>query len=303
MNQLIIDKLELLHKQFKNDSDKNKFQVSAIKKAIYSIKNYTDELKSKEDALNIKGIGEKIAIRIEEIINSGDLKELNQLENELLNVIGIGPQKAKKFNKEGIFTFKDLKEAYDSNKIELTDDIIIGIKYYDDFNLRIPREEVDEFKKIFDKVFIKLKLEYNICGSYRRGNKDCGDIDLLVTAKRFPANVMSKILIGLKNVLVEDALLTPNAKKKLMGACRLKGGLARRLDIRLINYKSYYTALMYFTGSMEYNIKMRNIAIEKGYQLNEYGLFKKENKEQMLIKSEEDICKKLDVEYLEPIFR
>ena len=72
---------------------------------------------------------------------------------------------------------------------------------------------MDEFKKIFDKVFLKIKLEYNICGSYRRGNKDCGDIDLLVTAKRFPANVMSKILIGLKNVLVDDALLTPNAKK------------------------------------------------------------------------------------------
>lgn len=303
MNQLIIDKLELLHKQFKNDSNKNKFQVSAIKKAIYSIKNHNNELKSKEDALKIKGIGEKIAIRIEEIINNGDLKELNQLENELLNVIGIGPQKAKKFNKKGIFTFNDLKEAYDSNKIELTDDIIIGVKYYNDFNLRIPREEVDEFKKIFDKVFIKLKLEYNICGSYRRGNKDCGDIDLLVTARRFPTNVMAKILIGLKDVLVSDALLTPNAKKKFMGACRLKGGLVRRLDIRLINYKSYYTALMYFTGSMEYNIKIRNIAIEKGYQLNEYGLFKKENKKQIIIKSEEDICNILDVEYLEPNLR
>ena len=112
---------------------------------------------------------------------------------------------------------------------------------------------------------------------------------------------MSKILIGLKYILVSDALLTPNAKKKFMGACKLKGGFVRRLDIRLIDYKSYYTALMYFTGSMEYNIKMRNIAIEKGYQLNEYGLYK--DKVPFKIESEEDICKILGVNYSEANLR
>ena len=77
MNKIILIKLEELHKQFKNDSSKNKFQISAIKKAIYHIKNHPNELKSKEDALKIKGIGSKISIRIEEIINTNDLKELN----------------------------------------------------------------------------------------------------------------------------------------------------------------------------------------------------------------------------------
>lgn len=301
MNKNIIDNLNNLYLQSKNDPTKNKFQISAIKKSIYAIKQYPNEINSKEEALKIKGVGEKIACRIEEIISTGNLKELNNEINELLNITGIGPQKAKKLNKIGIFTYNDLKKSYNESEIELTEDIIIGIKYYEDFNKRIPRTEVDKFKIIFDKVFSELKLIYNICGSYRRGKIDCGDIDILVTSNKSQSNLMKKILIGLEEILVKDAMLTPNAKKKFMGACKLKNGLVRRLDIRIIDYKSYYTALMYFTGSMEYNIKMRNIAIEKGYLLNEYGLFK--DKIPMEINSEKDICEILGVDYCSALHR
>ena len=301
MNKKIIENLENLYLQSKNDPTKNKFQINAIKKSIYAIKQYPNQINSKEEALKIKGIGGKIACRIEEILKTGKLNEINNNVNELLNITGIGPQKAKKFNKLGIFTYNDLKTSYDQSKIELTEDIIIGIKYYEDFNKRIPRNEIDKFQIIFDKVFSKLELIYNICGSYRRGKIDCGDIDILVTSKISQPNLMKKILFGLKEILVEDAMLTPNAKKKFMGACKLKFGIARRLDIRIIDYKSYYTALMYFTGSMEYNIKMRNIAIEKGYLLNEYGLFK--DKIPMKINSEKDICNILGVDYCSALNR
>jgi len=301
MNNKIIDSLNSLYLQSKNDPTKNKFQVNAIKKSIYAIKQHPNEINSKEEALEIKGIGNKISCRIEEILSTGCLKELNNDINELLNIIGIGPQKAKKLNKIGIFTYNDLKKSYNESKIQLTDDIIIGIKYYEDFNKRIPRPEIDEFKIIFDKVFSELKLIYEICGSYRRGKKDCGDIDILVTSHKSRSNLMKKILLGLNEIMIDDAMLTPNANKKFMGSCKLKNGIARRLDIRIIDYKSYYTALMYFTGSMEYNIKIRNIAIEKGYFLNEYGLFL--NKIPMEINSEKDICDILEVDYCSALNR
>ena len=89
-----------------------------------------------------------------------------------------------------------------------------------------------------------------------------------------------------------------------MGTCKLltKDSLARRLDIRIIKIDSYATALMYFTGSKEFNLRLRNKAIEKDMLLNEYGLFKK-NKDRIYISSEEDIFKILEEDYLEPTQR
>ena len=301
MNKKIIEQLNNLYLHYKNDTTKNKFQINAIKKSVYLIKQCKNEITSKKEALDIKGIGDKIATRIEEIINTGNLKEITNNVNELLNIVGIGPQKATKLNKLGIFTYNELKKYYNKSKIDLTDDIIIGIKYYDDFNEKIPRTEIDKFKIIFEKVFNKLKLIYNICGSYRRGKSNCGDIDILVASNNSQGNLMKKILLGLNEIIIDDAILTPSAKKKFMGACKFENGLARRLDIRIIEYESYYTALMYFTGSMEYNIKMRNTAIKKGYLLNEYGLFK--DKIPIKINSEKHICDILEVNYCSALNR
>ena len=89
---------------------------------------------------------------------------------------------------------------------------------------------------------------------------------------------------------------------KYMGFCKLKKGKPMRIDIRYVSYKSYYPALLYFTGSGEYNKKMRGVAESLGYLLNEYGLYKLDGNKKKLInvKSEKDIFDKLGMEYLEP---
>ena len=88
-----------------------------------------------------------------------------------------------------------------------------------------------------------------------------------------------------------------------MGTCKLptKDSIARRLDIRLALYNSYPTSLMYFTGSKDFNLKMRNKAIDLGYMLNEYGLYK--DKLPFEINDEKDIFKLLNEEYIEPHLR
>lgn len=67
--------------------------------------------------------------------------------------------------------------------------------------------------------------------------------------------------------------------------------------------ESYYSALLYFTGSGSFNKKMRSVAINAGYLLNEYGLFKRDTKKMIKVKSEKDIFDILNMEYLEPQFR
>ena len=89
---------------------------------------------------------------------------------------------------------------------------------------------------------------------------------------------------------------------KYMGFSKYKNKPVRRIDIRYIPYDSYYSALLYFTGSGDLNKKMRNIAKTKNYKLSEYGLFN-ENGEKFKVKSERDIFKLLDMEYLPPRLR
>ena len=84
-----------------------------------------------------------------------------------------------------------------------------------------------------------------------------------------------------------------------MGFIKYKDKNNRRIDIRFIPFESYYSALVYFTGSMELNRKMRSIAKKKNLKLSEYGLFKK-NGDKIEINSEEDIFDALDMPFLEP---
>ena len=87
-----------------------------------------------------------------------------------------------------------------------------------------------------------------------------------------------------------------------MGLCRYKNNEIRRLDIRYIEIESFFPAYLYFTGSYEFNERMRGIAKRQGYKLNEYGLYKLENNKERLIQiySEKDVFDILGMNYLEP---
>lgn len=324
MNELIILWLQKIADDYNLDESKSSYQKTAIYKAIESIKHHDSEITSKKEAKKIKGIGDSIAKKIQIILDTGEYplefvnKKPNTIKiespiNALKQITGIGDAKAKKLVEKGILNIDMLKNAIDKNEIEVTDHIKIGTKYFFDFNQRIPRDEVDKFNIYFNKIFSKLNLTYQICGSYRRGKETCGDMDILVSSPELTtdesiqeSNIMDIIIKALNDskILVEDGTLTPDAIKKFMGSCRLpnKDALARRLDIRIIKYDSYPTALMYFTGSKDFNLRLRNKAIEMEMMLNEYGLFLK-NKERVSISSEEDIFKVLKEEYLSPIKR
>ena len=173
-------------------------------------------------------------------------------------------------------------------------------------NLRIPIVEGRKHLKVFNKILNNLykDIEFEFVGSYRRKNKDMGDIDILI--KDTKGLVLKDIIKQLEaeSYIIESLALGNN---KFMGLCKLSPELpARRIDILIADPSHYYFALLYFTGSYSFNIYMLKIALKKGLSLSEYG-FKdlKDNSKNIIdttdiIHSEEDIFKYLDMEYVEP---
>ena len=89
-----------------------------------------------------------------------------------------------------------------------------------------------------------------------------------------------------------------------MGMCQLTShSKGRRIDIRCVDYISYYAALIYFTGSKNFNIFIRRRALDKGYSLNEYSFTNKETGEKVMVHSEEELFKILDMDYVVPTAR
>ena len=196
---------------------------------------------------------------------------------------------------------------------------LVGIKYYHDINLRIPRSEIEKIEKVIKHICNAIDKDFvvEICGSYRRGRSDSGDVDTLIAHPKLltPEQIkskkpLSKIVrtLSLCNFLVDH--LTNDGDTKYMGMGQLKGfAHSRRVDIRFVPYYCFAPALLYFTGSMTFNTKMRNHALSKGYSLSEYGLRKmefdkKQNKEVKgaieIVTTEEDVFKFLDYPYSTP---
>ena len=148
----------------------------------------------------------------------------------------------------------------------------------------------------------KGDAEFEFVGSFRRKNKTMGDIDILIK-DRGDGIVLKDIIkrFVATSYVIETLAL---GKNKFMGLCRLSPELpARRIDILLADPSHYYFALLYFTGSYNFNIYMRKIALKKGLSLSEYGF--KDSKGVMIdttdtIHSEEDIFAYLDIPFVAP---
>lgn len=197
---------------------------------------------------------------------------------------------------------------------------LIGLKHVDNINKRIPRQEIIEMEKIIKLIASKINKDIivNICGSYRRGNTNSGDIDLLITHKKCltqdevknvdpsPLNILIYNLTKI-GFLVDH--LTLDGDTKYMGLCKLKGknNIPRRIDIRFIAYQSYGAALLYFTGSGEFNKQMRLHALKRGYSINEYCLTKmnkrKKTDEHKYFSNEKDIFTFLEYPFKLPTDR
>ena len=95
--------------------------------------------------------------------------------------------------------------------------------------------------------------------------------------------------------------MTKNSTKKFLGMCKIPNfKKIRRIDILFIDYQSYYSSIMYFTGNKYFNLYIRNKCLEKNYSLNEYYLKNLNDDSIIYLKNEKHIFEILNIPYLEP---
>tara|TARA_B100000900_G_scaffold416030_1_gene448593 strand:+ start:70 stop:2262 length:2193 start_codon:yes stop_codon:yes gene_type:complete len=231
----------------------------------------------------IKGIGKGTITRIQEILATGTLQDYEKIKDykspyeEFAKIHGVGPKHAKKLVDAGFNTVEDLRKAPDLKKY-LNDTQRKGLEHFDDIQKRIPYEEIKLHERLLKRVLKKVdpKAELTIAGSYRRKKPDSGDIDLLIKADDKSTYVkFIEALTEMKYLVTELAL----GDKKYMGLGRIKDDLpCRRVDIMYTTPEQYPFAILYFTGSKNFNEMMRGNALKMGFTMNEYEMKDKATK-------------------------
>jgi DNA polymerase (family X) len=290
----------------------NPFRIRAYERAALNIESIPRDISHfiEEDTLTaIPGIGKDLEEKIKEIAATGKLKYLEELKKdtpsgifEIMNVPGIGPKTAKLlYDKLNIYDLVMLERMAHAGKIrnlpgikeKTEENILRGIEIIKRSRDRMDLKTAMDVAGSFVGKLKKLKEVKKIdpAGSLRRMKDTVRDIDILISSKD-PEKVMD-IFTGLpevKNIL---------AKGSTKASVLTTDGI--QVDLRIMDSSSYGAALMYFTGSKEHNIRLRQIAIKKGLKLNEYGIFKDDK--QTAGKTEEEIYKILGLPYIVPELR
>ena len=288
------------------------FKPRAYRKAartVESLSKSIEEVYEEKELKKLSGVGESIAEKISEIIETGKsqyletLKKLMPADIEALTSIeGMGPKGVKRlYDKLKIKTLDDLARAAQEHKIReikgfgpkteenILDHLELARQGKERILLGYALPVAEEIRERLSKE--KTVSQVQITGSLRRMKETIGDIDILAsstnpkeTADFFVAMDDVREVLG-KGVTKCSVILKSNT----------------RVDLRIVDEKSFGSALMYFTGSKDHNIKLRTIAMNKSYKLNEYGLFKRE--EQVAGRTEEEVYEKLGMEWIPPELR
>lgn len=290
------------------------FKTRAYRIAAQTIEVLDEDIENivKEGRLkDISGIGDALAKKIKELVETGHLEYLDKLEKEvpegvlkMLEIPGLGPKKVAALYKElGIQNIDALSKACFAGKVrelegfgEITErNIIRGIQMKEKTSGRVllnlalyDGEKYVEYMNRCEKI-----KRLSVAGSLRRRKETIGDLDILVSSDN-PDEVMDYFV---KYEDVSRVLLKGSTKTSVL----LNDDI--QVDLRVVTDDSFGAALQYFTGSKEHNVKMRSLAIKKGFKLNEYGLFDKKTEDFIIGKDEEEIYYKLGLAFIEPELR
>ncbi len=315
-NQQIAEIFDEIADMLEVEEGEHRFEVLAYRKAALSLSGLTEDVSEIYGRLGINGlteipgIGKGLAGKIAEFLESGKMSKYTAMKRKypldfknLTRIQGMGSKKAYRLYTEiGIKTVDDLKRAAEKHMIrsiagfgeKSESDILKGIYLLQENQGRMPLgtalpEAQDISRKLADSGLVE---RVEIAGSTRRMRETVGDIDILVTSGS-PDKVM-RFVSGISNA--SGIVLSGPTKTTI----RLKIGL--NCDIRVVSDSSFAAALQYFTGNKDHNVKVREIAIKKGYKLNEYGLFDS-RKKNLAGKDEASIYRKLGMDIMPPEMR
>ena len=304
--EIVVAKVVVIFKVLGEYEKKNgqSFKASAYFKVIKSL--YELDNLSNESIQSIKGVGKSLMEKITCIIKTGTcpayekIKGVKDAKDDFLLISGVGPKKAGELVSKGFTTIDSLRKEPTLEEL-LNDKQLIGLKYYEDILERIPHFEITNHEIYLKSVLHQLDptAELTITGSYRRKCEDSGDIDVLLKGS---TQLYKRLIERLEK---EGYLFETLAKgtKKYNGMCHSKEcEIFRRIDIMNTTPEEYPFAILYFTGSKEFNTDMRQHALDKGYSMNEYSLKHTSTNEPVDHKftSEKDIFDYLEYAYVDP---
>jgi len=292
-----------------------RFKINAYIEAARKIENLPlpiEDLAKEGRLTEIKGIGEGIAKKIIQYLETGKIDKLEEAKQkipptllELLEIPGIGPRGAYTlYTKLGIKSLEDLKKAVEEKKIREIEGF--GPKKEENILKALMDRKKKETRRILLGIayplsqYVVESLKNNVqidkievCGSIRRMKETIGDIDILVTSNS-PEKVMDYFT---SMDIVKEVVAKGDTKSTILTNEDIQ------IDVRVVEPISFGAAVQYFTGSKQHNVKIRELAIKKGFKVNEYGVFDVKTDKRICGEKEEEVYNILDLPFIPPEMR
>lgn len=303
----------------------NRFRVNAYEKGARALEglgfDIADIADDPKNLTEIEGIGQGLAEKIVEYVQTGHIEEVDEALDkvppgvlELVNVPSIGPKTAKAMWEQlGITSLAELRQALDDGRLEQLPRM--GAKTIDNIRKSIDfaetagrRVNIADALPVAERIVDQLRRVEGVtrcdyAGSLRRGRETIGDIDILAGCDD-PPNEGQRIGDTFANHPdVADVILSGPTKTSV----RLAGGM--QVDLRVIDHRRYGAALLYFTGSKQHNVLLRERSLKHKRHLNEYGLWAGEadadnpEAEPLAADTEQAIYETLDLDWIPPELR
>lgn len=296
------------------------FRVNAHRKAARVIEDSSEDFASlandRDALLAIEGVGQKTADKIVEFVTTGDIQEHAELRGtvpagllDILAIPGLGPKTVKALWEElGVVDVEGLKRVIDDGSIlnlprmgaKSVEKIKAAIAFSETSGGRTPLGIALPLAERFAETLSAIKgvERCEFAGSLRRGKDTIGDIDLVVSAKPAHAQSIGEAFRSMPEV--KQVLAAGDTKSSVRAVAN--GGALIQIDLRIVEPAQFGAALLYFTGSKEHNVRLRERAQKKGLTLNEYGLYEDDGQpapqnravRPVASKSEQDIYDALD---------
>ncbi len=291
----------------------NPFRIRAYRNAARTVGELGRDIKTLlekgEDLTQLPGIGDDLATKIHEIVETGKCSMLDKLHKELppaitglLKISGLGPKRVKAlYHDLDVQTLEQLYRAAHDGRIRqlagfgakteqrILESVKAHVTEARRFKLAVASQYADALAAYLKKV--KGVGQVVVAGSFRRMKETVGDLDILVTAG--PGSPV------MERFAAYDEVKTVLSSGGTRSSVVLRSGL--QVDLRRVNEESYGAALQYFTGSKAHNIAIRRLGQERGLKINEYGVFKGE--ERITGETEEAVYRAVGLPYIPPELR
>ncbi len=291
----------------------NPFRVRAYRNAARMLldigKDVREMIHAGEDLTRLPGIGKDLAQKIEEIVETGTFSDLEEMRKkvprqltELLDIAGLGPKRVGALYRTlGITNSEQLFKACKEGKVsqlpgfgkKTEAKILEALKTKFTTTQRFLIAEAAPYAEALKSYLQQVEgvRQVVVAGSYRRRKETVGDLDILVTAE--PEANPGDFFVRFPQV--RDVLAKGSTKASIV----LKNGM--QVDMRVVEEESFGACLHYFTGSKAHNIAIRKIAQKMGLKINEYGIFRGE--ERIAGEEEGSVFEILGLDYIEPELR